>query len=158
MVFFKTNIWLKSKFQLVQKTNQEIKASPQSLTFQIITIQFHVQLLHTKAYISTYLHICIFAATCLIHMKTGYFLQMCSTTYKIPTALVCIIAKDWLALFDSYFVSYWTGYYKHWYSYWNGREGGRAQALKEWHGPRAQHELMRTKWVQDGRQVNLTGP
>ena len=81
-------------------------------------------------YIAIYLHTCIFAGTCLIYMETSYFLQMCSTIYKTPTALVCIIAMDWPTLFDSYFVCYWTGYHEHWYSYWNRREGGKARPLK----------------------------
>ena len=33
---------------------------------------------------------------------------------------------------------------------WNRKEGGKAQLSKEWHSPRASHELIKIKWVQDG--------
>ena len=35
------------------------------------------------------------------------------------------------------------------------RDEVRAQTLKEWHSLRTKHKLIKTKWVQDDRQVDF---
>ena len=67
--------------------------------------------------------------------------------YSLKKALLSLLGILWNSAFSWVYISLW-----------NRTEGGRAQFLKEWHSPRAQHKLIKIKWSKMADNSTLTRP